>query len=421
MLLPVLLLGLLGYGMPMSWTIKLAGFVAYLTILVGALARHVDYRIRVWLTVGAGYLFALLGSAGFPNAPFLRTLPFEHAIFVLVLTGQTSGRIATLISIGVLLLVPVLHAAPGMVPLLTGSDASPRMPMPLLLVQSINLTALLIGLILLLERFHAMLLHALAAQQQATDDLRRESAVRAEALQRLERAIDERRRLERELAQIGDEERRRMGQDVHDGVCQQLTGALLRCQSLERRLARGDSLPAVEVRALSQLLEETIDEAHNVAQGMHPLAPEPDALVRALRTLAKRTQANGTLRCRFIAKGTTDVPDDILAQHLYRIGQEAVSNAVRHAGAGQITITLQGNADEVVLHVEDDGCGLPMPLSTGGMGMRTMAFRTQSMEGILTVDNIPEGGTRVVCRVPLHQAALPEPVDILEGVTSNES
>lgn len=402
---PALLLGLLGYGIPVSWGIKTLAIIAYVTILAGALARGVDYRIRVWLTVAAGYLFALVGSATFPQAPFLRTLPFEHAIFVLVLTGRTSGRIATLISIGVLLLVPFLHTAPGMAPFLPELATAPRMPRGHLLIQSINLTALLIGLMLLLDRFHAMLLHALAAQQQATDNLRRESAERADALRKLEHAIAERRRLERELAQIGDEERRRLGQDVHDGVCQQITGALLRCQALERRLARGEQLPTADLHALSILLKEAIDEAHAVAQGLQPLESEPGAVVRALRALVQRTQAGSGLECQFAANGETAVPDPIVAQHLYRIAQEAMSNAVRHAHAAHIHLALSGDDHVYTLQVEDDGSGLPTATGNGGLGMRTMAYRAEMIGGTLTVDASLHGGVRVTCRVPISSSA----------------
>jgi signal transduction histidine kinase len=400
-MLPVLALGLLGYAIPASWIIKVLGLMAYLPLLSGVLARRLDYRVRVWVMVGVGYLFALFGSAAFPQAPFLRMLPFAHAVCVLVLTGEKAGRIATLISIGVTLLVPVLHATPGMVPLLTGQGAAPSQPLSQLVVQSINIAALMIGLMLLLDRFHAKLLHALSAQQQATDDLQRESAERAEALRALEHAIAERRHLELELSRIGDEERRRLGQDVHDGVCQQLTGALLRCQVLERQLTRGEHLPAASLSALSALLEEAIDEAHAVAQGLQPLEEEPDALVNALRALTKRTQAASGLAFLFTADGETAMPDPAVAQHLYRIAQEAVSNAVRHARAEQIYLTLTGADNVYTLQIEDDGGGLPSAPGTGGLGMRTMAYRAEIIGGTLAVDVSPHGGVRITCRAPV--------------------
>ncbi|MHB0936217.1 MAG: sensor histidine kinase [Armatimonadota bacterium] len=404
-LLPVVVLALLGFGFPGTWWFKVSGLAAYLTIAAGMLARRVDYRMRVWLLVGAGYLVALLGIAAFPERPFFRAMPIMEALIALVLVGARSARIVTLASVGIYLFASVLHVTPGVAHLLVEQGSYTRTPTSHLVMQFVSMTALLIGIMVLLERFHLVLLQALAAQQLATDSLRQETAQRENALRKLEREIDERQRLERELARIGDDERRRFGQDMHDGVCQQLTGALLRCQALERRLVRGDPLPPADLRALSTLLEEAIDEAHNIAQGLQPLEPEPGALAQALRTLAKRTQATGTLRCRFVATGEAEVPDPALAQHLHRIAQEAVSNAVRHAGAGQILITLQGEADAVVLQVQDDGVGLPEALPTGGMGMRTMAFRAQIVGGTLTVEPAPDGGLRVVCRAPLPRNA----------------
>jgi signal transduction histidine kinase len=225
-------------------------------------------------------------------------------------------------------------------------------------------------------------------------------AERAADHQELEHEMLERQRLERALARISDEERRRLGQDVHDGVCQQLTGALLRCQALERRLDRGNAAEAADIAALSCLLEEAIDEAYAVARGLNPLEPEPEALVQALRSLLRRTRETAGTSCEFIASGDTRVADPAAAQHLYRIAQEALSNAVRHAQAGHITVELRGCENELVLRVEDDGAGMPAVPANGGMGLGTMAYRAQAMEGVLVVEPSPDGGTRVICQVP---------------------
>jgi signal transduction histidine kinase len=407
LLLPMLILALFGYGFSSTWPFKILSLATYLILVANALARHADYRIRVWIMVVSGYFIALLGSMLFPHRPFFRALPIIEAVLILVLIGARPAHIATLASACVLILGSFLHTMPGLVHLFIEDGAFERIQSSELVMQVASMTALLLGLMLLLTRFHAILLQALAAQQQATDAMKQESVERAAAFEKLGREIEERRRLERELARIGDEERRRLGQDVHDGVCQQITGALLRCQALERRIARGDAMPVRDLNALSALLEEAIDEAHNVAQGLQPLEPESGALAQALRTLAKRTQATGALRCQFVAIGETAVPDPALAQHLHRIAQEAVSNAVRHADAGQIVITLQGGDNELVLQVEDDGHGLTEPLSSGGMGMRTMAFRAQIVGGTLAVDTAANGGVRIICRAPLPCAAMP--------------
>jgi signal transduction histidine kinase len=238
----------------------------------------------------------------------------------------------------------------------------------------------------LLERFHLNLLHALAAESRSATELSNE--------------MTRRRRLEREIARIADEERRRLGQDIHDGVCQLLTGALLRCQAMERRLDRGAALAPSDLSELSSVLEEGIDEAHAVAKGLCPLEPEPGALVQALRTLAKRTSGPVDVLCEFITSGDTAVTDPSTADHLYRIAQEAVSNAVRHAKAGRITLELRGCEDALVLRVQDNGVGLSSDIPPGGMGLGTMAYRAQAMGGDIRVERAPVGGTRAICRVP---------------------
>ncbi len=100
------------------------------------------------------------------------------------------------------------------------------------------------------------------------------------------------------------------------------------------------------------------------------------------------------------------VPDPITAQHLYRIAQEAVSNAARHAKASQITITLRGDEDSLVLEVADNGQGMLAGAAGEGLGLRTMAYRTHLLEGELSVMPAPAGGTCVYCRVPAHVARM---------------
>ncbi len=223
--------------------------------------------------------------------------------------------------------------------------------------------------------------------------------------ERLENEIQERRQLERDVARIGDDERRHLGSEVHDGVCQQLTGALLRCQAMELRLEQGASPTSAELGALSSLLGESINEARAVAQGLCPLEPSPEALAPALRGLARRTHSLSGVPCEFIAAGDVRVADPAAAQHLYRIAQEALSNSVRHAHASRIAVELRGSGDGLFLRVEDNGVGLAGTVPSSGMGLRTMAYRARSLEGKFKIEAAPGGGTIISCRVPRSQAA----------------
>jgi two-component system CheB/CheR fusion protein len=281
---------------------------------------------------------------------------------------------------------------PGVAGALIVGATPPNVPSVVVSFQTVALGAFLATLVVLLDRFHRFLLATLAAQYEAQAQLRREAF--------------ERHRLEREIAAIGDEERRRLGRDLHDGVCQELTAALLRWQTLRRSLKDGVPVSAAESERLTSLLTEAMDEAHDIALGLCPVEPEPDALAPALRALARRTQETAGVHCDFLATGDVRVPDSEMARHLYRIAQEALSNALRHARAGRIAVELRGSAGEVAFQVEDDGVGLPPDGGGGGMGLRTMADRAQVLGGRLTVAAAPGGGTRVGCRVP-RPAPLP--------------
>lgn len=387
-------------GLPLGWPVELCSVTVYVAIVVGAFLRGADHRIKVWAVVVPAYLFAILGSAALPQGPFMRAQPFMLAVTTLVLIGPRAGRIATVIGAAITLFAPLLQTGwPALARLLIrGPITAP--PLGGTFTQGICMTGLLVSIVLLLERYHHFLVRALGSAHLAAASLEREAAERIAAHNNLQREMEERRRLEREIARIADEERRHLGQDVHDGVCQQLTGALLRCQALEHRIERGQNVASEDLSVLSSLLEEAINEAHAVAKGLCPLEPNPASLAYALRTLAKRTHDATGVECDFATTGDVSVPDPTAAQHLYRIAQEALSNASRHAQASRIVVELQRCADELLLRVEDNGNGLPPELPSGGMGLRTMTYRSQIIEGEISVGPGTNGGTCVLCRVP---------------------
>jgi signal transduction histidine kinase len=392
---PPIILILLGFDPTIPKPLANLTLGCYLVTVAIAFLRRIDYRIRVWALLSALYLFASIGIAVIPQGPYIRAVPIIAPMLAIGLIGVRASRIATLTSAIVLLFSPFLQTLPGMALILGIHPAQPPVPMGANLIQGAGLTADMVILMVLLERFYGFLLQALGAQRCATADL-------GAANLNLEEEMRERRRLEREIARVGDEERRHLGYEVHDGVCQQLTGALLRCEALERRLGRGAPVSREEIGALSSLLEATIDEAHAVAEGLCPLEPDPEALVPALRALAKRTQHTSAMSCscEFITRGEVSVPDATTAHHLYRIAQEALSNAVRHAHAGRIEVELSGTEDVLTLRVEDNGAGMPDCFPAGGMGLRTMDYRAQMMEGKFTIEPGLDGGTRILCRLP---------------------
>ena len=384
-LLPVTLL-VAGYTAPVRPWFKATGLMCYLVMVASAVLPRVDWRIRLGAYFVAAYTTVALASVSPVQGPYANVSLVAQPILVLVLCGPIATSVAVAASAVILVAAPFVRVLPGVAGAILVDAQPPEVPLAVVWFQTAGVGAFLAVLIVLLDRFHRFLLDTLAAQYRVKADLRREAL--------------ERHRLEREIAAIGDEERRRLGRDLHDGVCQELTAALLRWQTLQRSLKEDRPVSTAESERLTSLLTEAMDEAHNVALGLCPVEPEPDALAPALRALTRRMQETSDVHCEFLATGDVRVADSEMAQHLYRIAQEALSNAVRHAHANRIAVELRGHTGELALQVEDDGVGLPPGRRAGGMGLRTMGYRAQVLGGQLTVAPTPGGGTRVTCCVP---------------------
>jgi signal transduction histidine kinase len=393
-------LAMFGYSPTQSLVVKAVGLAAYVVMVACALLHRIDGRVRLLMFFTAAYVVVVLANLVNPTGPYSQFGLIAHPVFLLVLAGPTAARAAIAVSAAILLAGPVVGTIPAVVRVLELDPEAAATASRYLWFHVASLGAFLFTLLILLDRFHRFLLDALAGQHRATATLKLEVAERTAAQHRIEDEMHERQRLEREMAAIGDQERRRLGQELHDGVCQQMTAALLRCQALQHCVARGDAVSSEAFDPLTALLTETIDDTHDVARGLCPLDADPGALAPALRSLARRTRELAEVRCEFVTEGDVRVASPAAAQHLYRIGQEAVSNAVRHAHASRIGVELHGTAGRLVLQVHDDGIGLPANRDGGGLGLRTMASRARIVGGDLDITSVPGGGTRVTCRVP---------------------
>lgn len=384
--LPVVVLVILGYSPPVTLLVRSIVVGAYLPMCAAALFRRFQYRRRVELSLLALYVVLFIAFLVNPQGPDAQIGVITFPIYALVLLGYPAARIAFVVSSAFIVSAPLLRQQPILIHLL-GIDLTrdPRPPDTVWFRAAVEAASLFV-LMVLLARFHRFFMRALTQ--------------RIAAQRKMEVEMNERHRLEREIAAVSDGERQRLGQELHDGVCQQVTAALLHCQVLERRLERGGELSDSDFAPLSELLAETIDDAHDVSRGLCPLEPDPDALAPALRSLVQRTQQMAAVRCEFRATGDVHVDDPEAAQHLYRIAQEALSNAARHGRPKRILVELCARDGHLTLQIEDNGEGLPEELADGGMGLRTMAYRAQMMKGELKVQPVPGGGTRVVCRVP---------------------
>lgn len=213
--------------------------------------------------------------------------------------------------------------------------------------------------------------------------------------------ITERKELEREVLEIAVLEQRRIGQELHDGVGQELTGLGLLADALAQRLAAESPARAAMAEKIVRGIGRVHQQVRSLSHGLVPVEVDPEGLRAALEDLVARTTESSGCACRFEVVGLVDVADPELATHLFRIAQEAVSNALRHGRARAIRIALGSEPEALTLRVEDDGVGIPDLLPEGkGLGLRLMRFRAGAIGGALSVTRTEGGGTVVTCRVP---------------------
>jgi PAS domain S-box-containing protein len=199
-------------------------------------------------------------------------------------------------------------------------------------------------------------------------------------------------------------EQRRIGEEMHDGLGQELTGLALSARALANRAIRERDAIAGELDQLAELATSCIQDARLIVQGLSPLTDADGNLDKALEALAQRSSLSGT-PVRFVAHHETPINAELkVRNHLYRIAQEAVQNALKHSGASAIDVELRVRADSIRLAVMDDGRGLPEENPNGsGLGMRTMRFRSSAIGGKLYVGRRASGGNSVVCEVPQNR------------------
>jgi len=243
---------------------------------------------------------------------------------------------------------------------------------------------------ILIAIFHALL----SLQRQ----LERRVEERTAALQEAARAH---RLLEQELLTVAANERNSFGQELHDDICQHLVGTAFAAKVLASRLTDHDAPAALEAQAIVALLETGADKARKLARGLLMSEIQPTELGERLAQLATDAQRAG-VACRFTEQGEIALPHPDAAAQLFRIAQEAVRNALRHAAPRNIEILLTRHPKAIALTVTDDGRGLPPPGRQGaGMGLRIMAQRATYAGGTFSVGPHRVHGTRIYCYLPL--------------------
>ena len=222
----------------------------------------------------------------------------------------------------------------------------------------------------------------------------------------LKREMAERERLDQEIAEVADRERRRLGQNLHDSLGQHLTGTALAAQVLREKLAERSATEVKDADKVVQYIEEGIDLTRNLARGFFSPELEADGLNVALHGLAANITERFHVPCSFNGDEAVRVGDALTATQLYHIAQEAAMNAVKHAGANKIDIELARNGQKLTLAVSDDGRGFPQKIpEPPGLGLRLMSHGASLIGGKLAITRNHEGGTLVTCKLSKSHSA----------------
>lgn len=214
------------------------------------------------------------------------------------------------------------------------------------------------------------------------------------------RDVTQQRALERRLLKIADDEQRRIAHDLHDGLGQELTGLAMMAESLALNLD-DKNLPESELaKKIAVQLEASQELTRSLARGLRPVEIDSKGLRSALSLLADRTNERYKFQCSFFCAGDADLIDAESATQLYRIAQEAVTNAARHARPSKIEIHLLKSDGELELKIIDDGVGIAdLDESQAGIGIKSMIYRSDIIGGTLRVESVDEGGTMIACNL----------------------
>ena len=213
--------------------------------------------------------------------------------------------------------------------------------------------------------------------------------------------ISERRHMANLLAQSVDRERTRIAADLHDGVGQELTGLAFGLSGAAAAYRRECPAAAREFAVCSETARKALTRLREMSHSLLPLELRDVGFNGVCRQLATSVRSTLGIRAQFRFRGDkSHVPVDSTAEHLYRIAQEAVANAIKHGAAKRITMTLTADATKLLLTISDDGSGLNATHKNRGVGMQIMRYRARLLGGVLALKAMRQGGTRLRCIVP---------------------
>lgn len=227
----------------------------------------------------------------------------------------------------------------------------------------------------------------------------------------LQAEVAARRRAQTETLRISHWEQRRIGQDLHDNVGQLLTGACLYAEALAEELRTSVPAAAAKAGKIGEVLHQALVQVRLTTRGLNPRDLRGPGLLFTLRQLVQDTRMLSAVECELVVDGNWSHLDESTATHLYRLAQEAVANALRHAHGSAITLRIEEiDADTGTLSIHDNGRGLAPDFEAhAGIGLRTMRARAEALRGTFHIGAGPDGGTVVRCTFPLAHGD--EPAD----------
>jgi len=215
--------------------------------------------------------------------------------------------------------------------------------------------------------------------------------------------ITERKHLEKAILDISAREQRRIGQDLHDGLGQHLTGIAFMAKVHEAKLAEQKRSETQDAAKIVKLVNEAIHKTRELARGLLPVVSDSHGLMSALQLWAAEVEDLFGVSCRFQCETPVLIHDDTMATHLYHIAQEAVNNAIKHGGPRKVLIRLSAEQGRGTLLIKDDGKGITEnPANTQGMGLHIMNYRAGVIGGTLEARRDTTSGTIVTCTFPVR-------------------
>lgn len=387
--LPVLLVVLSGYVFQLALPLRAICLLLFFMILSAVLLPRWQLRWRVVtiLTVFAGFGMIQLAVAELAGSGRITLL--AAPLVALALGGPRTGWIMAFCSVALYVGVALLRHTILPISLLI-SEGIEDTPV-YWIMQGLMFLSVLLMLLVLLSQFQALQRRTMISEHLA--------------LMRSEEETAKRQHLEREVARIGEKERQHLGSELHDGLCQNLTAALLQCSALELRQSVHGTPLAVELTRIREMIEGAIDVAHHVARDLCPVNTAPENLAASLEKLCGEVRERWGICCQLQVERNLTEENPEIALQLFRSASEALTNAAKHSGCSFVMVELACHNENIVLRVMDDGKGIEENNEVG-LGQRIMAYRAGLVGGAITVSGEFGKGTEVICRIPHRKRLL---------------